>query len=535
LRLFRDSFAFIVCRHKDMPVANGDATRADRQGLVSGYCGLFMARPMLFRGRPRFFALVCSAVIALYVPRSLDRSHSSCALAEEKVNSDPHLVEPDETLQLTGLEQRFQAIARHVSPSVVAISAAAGKTDRDDVQRSDSMTAEKLETVLDRGVRTVGAGFVVDSDGYIVTNEHVVGDSEQIWVTTDSGTIYPALVVGSDPRLDLAVLKIPASNLPVVKFAPDTEVHRGQWTIALGNPYGLAQAGEMAMSVGVVSAVERSLPKLASKENRLYSDLIQTTAQINPGNSGGPLLNLYGQVIAINTAVILPQRQTSGIGFAIPITRNLLEIIASMKDGREVIHGHLGVTVATPSFEERRDLNLAFDAGARVEIVEPNSPASSVLKLDDIILSINGEAIHSSEHFVRAINQVSIADPTVLKIRRDGKDKIVTVQLARREVSPTLVARQNQRLYWRGLLLGPIPGNWEPDHKKIAAGLLVLAMDPKSPLSKQGVKQGSVITSVAGKPISTVIDLQKVINDTPADKWSVECLKPSEAVAASGR
>src|SRR5207244_6345969 len=104
-------------------------------------------------------------------------------------------------LQLTGLEQRFQAVARHVSPSVVAISAAAGNTDRDDVQRSESMTAAKLETVLDRGIRTVGTGFVIDSDGYIVTNEHVVGASEQIWVTTDEGRIYPALIVGSDPRL----------------------------------------------------------------------------------------------------------------------------------------------------------------------------------------------------------------------------------------------------------------------------------------------------------------------------------------------
>jgi serine protease Do len=469
--------------------------------------------------------------------RSLDRLGSSLALAADKVNSDPHLVEPDETLQLTGLEQRFQTIARHVSPSVVAISASAGNSDRDDVQRSESMTAAKLETVLDRGIRTVGTGFVVDPDGYIVTNEHVVGDSEQIWVTTDSGTIYPALVVGSDPRLDLAVLKIPATNLPVVKFAPDSEVHRGQWTIALGNPYGLAQAGEMAMSVGVVSAVERSLPKLADKEKRLYSDLIQTTAQINPGNSGGPLLNLYGQVIAINTAVILPQRQTSGIGFAIPINRNLLDIISSMKDGGEVVHGYLGVTVATPSFEERRDLNLALDSGARIEFIETNSPAAKVLKLDDMILAVNGESIHSSEHFVRTINQAGIAQPTELKIRRDGKDKTVTVQLARRDLPPTLVSRQNQRLHWRGLLLGPIPGNWDPDggRKKTPTGLLVLAIDPKSPMTKQGIKQGSIITSVAGKPVSTVIDLQKVINDTPAEKWSVECLKPAEAVAASGR
>jgi len=499
-----------------------------------------MARPMLFRGRPRFAALVCSAVFAFAILQSIDCSLSSRALGADKlqqVNSDPHLVEPDETMAITNLEQHFQAVARKVSPSVVAISAAASSSDRDDIQRSISMTGEKLESLLDRGIRTVGTGFVIDADGYVLTNEHVVGDSEQIWATTDDGKIYPAFVVGSDPRLDLAVLKIPAGKLPVVKFAATESVHRGQWTIALGNPYGMAQAGEMAMSVGVISAVDRSLPKLASKENRLYSDLIQTTAQINPGNSGGPLFNLNGQVVGVSTAVILPQRQTSGIGFAIPVTPNLLEIIDELKNGREVVHGYLGVTVVTPSFEERRDLHIADDAGARIDTIEAKSPAEPVLKLDDMVLAVNGQTIHSSDHFVRVINEASIADPVSLRIRRDGRDVTIPVRLARRDLPPTLVSARNQRLRWRGLLLGPIPGNWEPGGKKIAAGagLLVLAMDPRSPLSKQGIKQGSVITSIAGKAVSTISEFQKVINDTPAEKWSLECLKPSEAIAASGR
>src|SRR5439155_11789612 len=181
--------------------------------------------------------------------------------------------------------------------------------------RSEEMNPEKLQSILDQTTRTVGTGFIFDSDGYILTNEHVVGEAEQLWVTTDDHKVYPAIIVGSDPRADLAVLKIPASHLPVVKWGDGTMLHRGQWTIAIGNPYGLATEGEMCMSVGVVSATSRSLPKLASKENRLYSDLIQTTAQINPGNSGGPLFDLGGNVIGINTAVILPQKQTNGIGF----------------------------------------------------------------------------------------------------------------------------------------------------------------------------------------------------------------------------
>jgi serine protease Do len=153
-------------------------------------------------------------------------------------------------------------------------------------------------------------------------------------------------VIGSDPRADLAVLKIPAAGMPVVKLAkPDQVIKRGQWTIAIGNPYGMAAEGEMAMSVGVVSATERSLPKLSSKEGRLYSNLIQTTAEINPGNSGGPLFNLAGEVIGINTAVILPQKQTNGIGFAIPVTDAFINHIEQLKAGREIVYGFLGVTV----------------------------------------------------------------------------------------------------------------------------------------------------------------------------------------------
>jgi hypothetical protein len=148
----------------------------------------------------------------------------------------------------------------------------------------------------------------------------VVGRASQIWVTTDDRKVYPAVVVGSDPRSDLAVLKIPARGLRPVTFATGP-VRRGQWTMAIGNPYGLAGDGELAVSVGVVSAVGRSLPKLSGKEDRLYQDLIQTTAQINPGNSGGPLFDLAGHVIGVNCAVILPVKQTNGIGFALPMRR----------------------------------------------------------------------------------------------------------------------------------------------------------------------------------------------------------------------
>jgi S1-C subfamily serine protease len=228
------------------------------------------------------------------------------------------------TLDLTGLQSQFGVVADRVAPSVVAISASCTPITGDEVLRTESLNPQKLDAFLSKTTRTVGTGFFIDADGFILTNEHVICEAEQLWVTTDDRKVYPAIVIGSDPRSDLAILKIPASGVKVASLAKPGVVKRGQWTIAIGNPYGMAAEGEMAMSVGVVSATERSLPKLSQKEGRLYSNLIQTTAEIYPGNSGGPLFNLAGEVIGINTAVILPQKQTNGIGFAIPITEDML-------------------------------------------------------------------------------------------------------------------------------------------------------------------------------------------------------------------
>ena len=142
-------------------------------------------------------------------------------------------------------------------------------------------------------------------------------------------------------------------------------VHRGQWSIAVGNPYGLSGEGGMCVSVGVISAVNRSLPKLSDTENRLYADLIQTTAQINPGNSGGPLFDLHGDVIGINTAVIMPAKATNGIGFAMPINDHLLSTVNQLKQGNEVVYGYLGVVISNPSDLDRKTAGETQAIGVR--------------------------------------------------------------------------------------------------------------------------------------------------------------------------
>jgi serine protease Do len=456
---------------------------------------------------------------------SAQQAGSSNGAAVAAAAFDP--AEPGDLQQLGGLEQRFEDLAARLAPSVVAISASSQTFDADDLLRAEELNPEKLDALLDRTTRMVGTGLVVDADGYIVTNEHVVAEAENVWVTTDAGRVYPALVVGTDPRSDLAVLKIPATDLRPVTFNPGP-LKRGQFAIAIGNPYGLATAGQQAMSIGVVSALDRSLPKLSKKENRLYSGLIQITTQINPGNSGGPLFDLAGRVIGINTAVILPEKKTNGIGFAIPISEALLANVEHLKQGREVVYGYLGVSVSTPTARERREAGLDDDAvGVRVETVDRGSPAAGVLQPEDFVVRLNGRAATDSDQFVRTVGMTPVDRPADLLICRNGKTRTVSVSLAKRAPMLAAETKQNRRIRWEGLLLGVTPANWKPETKAPAdaeRGLVVLAVNAKSRYAK-GLREGDVIAAIAGRVLADVTDLQQVLNDLPATEREIKQMR----------
>jgi serine protease Do len=426
------------------------------------------------------------------------------------------------TLDLTGLQNQFGNVADHVSPAVVAISASCTTVDTDEALRTENLNPQKLDSMLSKTTRTVGTGFFVDADGFILTNEHVICEAEQLWVTTDDRKVYPAIVIGSDPRADMAVLKIPASNMPVVKFSKPGALHRGEWTIAIGNPYGMAAEGEMAMAVGVVSATERSLPKLSSKEGRLYSNLIQTTAEINPGNSGGPLFNLAGEVIGINTAVILPQKQTNGIGFAIPVTDEMLGEVEQLKQGREIVYGYLGVTVSDPTLHDRNVAGVKA-GGAKVDSIEAKSPADgSKLKSDDVIVAVNGTPIHDSDAFIRLVGRSQVDKTATLTVWREKKQVEVEVTPKRRAMPPLAVNRESQKLRWRGITLAAVPANWTPTTPgakagEAPAGVYVLGVEDTEAAKKFGIKPGQIITAIAGQAIKSVADLQKVIDTIPPE------------------
>ena len=305
--------------------------------------------------------------------------------------------EGDTTVDLLGVQNQFEHIADRISPSVVAVSASEVAASPDQYPAPNQLTPERLHTELNRGVRTVSTRFVIDPRGYILTNDHVVSAGEEFWITTDAGKVYPAMVVATDHLSDLAILKTPAT-LPAVHFAAGESLHRGMWSIALGNPYGLATEGNMAVAAGVISAVDRNLTKLSRDEHRLYTGLIQTTAEINPGNSGGPLLDISGNVIGINVAVILPDKQTNGIGFAIPADARTLRVIEQLKEGRPITHAFFGINHTTPSPLDSRLAGAPPDLGSKIDNIVPGSPAAgSSLAIGDIVASFDGLQIQDTQ------------------------------------------------------------------------------------------------------------------------------------------
>jgi serine protease Do len=434
---------------------------------------------------------------------------ASCTTASRRDPLSTTIVPPESPVSFNfdaqQLQREFEKISDQVAPAVVAIAATDQQGSTATRLHAEDINGDRLASMLSAVDRTVGTGFIVDSDGYILTNDHVVAGAGELWITTDDRKVYPAVIVESDPFADLALLKIPATHVPVAKLSDAPEPRRGQWTIALGNPYGLSTRGQMCASVGIISAVDQSLPRLSEKEDRLYSGLIQTTAQINPGNSGGPLIDLAGEVVGINTAVILPLKQANGIGFAIPVTQHLASEVENLKQGRQIVYAYLGVRVSSPTPHESDDAHLAEGHGVRIDSVEDSSPAMGKLLAGDIVLRFNNRDVESSQHFSRLVCDAPIDQPVTSQIRRAGHTLSIKLALRTRPDSSIAVAREKERCRWHGMLVGPIPANWDSaGNVRPSPGVLVLAVDPHSPLIRDGIRPGSIVTAVGNKSVCDV-------------------------------
>jgi len=267
---------------------------------------------------------------------------------------------------------------------------------------------------------SLGSGFIIDGGGFVVTNNHVIEDADQIKVKLKDEREFNAKIIGRDPNTDIALLKIESDeNFATVKLGDSDALQVGQWVVAIGSPFGL----EQTVTAGIVSAKGRVIG------SGPYDDFIQTDASINPGNSGGPLLNMQGEVVGINTAIVASGQ---GIGFAIPI--NLArDIIVALKDEGEVTRGWLGVAIQDLSTEMAEYYNIEGKKGVFVADVFEGDPADKAgIQPKDIILAVNGEKITTSRQLTSIIAKIAVNDSAKIKILRDGKEKTVKVKIAKR-------------------------------------------------------------------------------------------------------
>jgi len=266
----------------------------------------------------------------------------------------------------------------------------------------------------------VGSGFIVDPDGFVVTNNHVIGQANEIEVILADGTRYVATVVGRDRRVDLALLKIePAAPLPFVRFAKAGEARIGDWVVAVGNPFGIG----ITATTGIISARGRSI------NAGPYDNFLQIDASINRGNSGGPSFNLKGEVVGVNTAIISPTGGSVGIGFAIPASM-AEDIVADLKTQGHVNRGWLGVQIQDVSEDIASSLGLDDASGAIVAKILPGSPAKTAgLLPGDVVRGVNGNVIKDRRDLSRAIADIDAGDTAALTIWRHGKKVIVTVEI----------------------------------------------------------------------------------------------------------
>ncbi len=355
-----------------------------------------------------------------------------------------------------------------------------------------------------RKTRSLGSGVVVDAGrGYVLSNHHVIEDSQQIIVTFKDGRQLEARLIGSDPRTDVAVLQISADNLTAVPISDSDRLRVGDFAIAIGNPFGLGQT----VTSGIVSALGRSGLGLRGEDNRQnYEEFIQTDAAINIGNSGGALVNLRGELIGINTAILSPNRGGSvGIGFAIPINMAKAVMQQLITHG-EIRRGYFGIVIQTLTPALAEAMQTDRTNGAIIAGIESGSPAEqSGIQVHDIVTAVNGQPVKNAIEMRNRIGLLNIGDAVTLQIHRGDRKITLTATISDEKHTHTIAGEKLERRL-AGAMLTDLPADRR---------VLITAIEPGTPAAEYGLEKGDAIISVNRKRITGIKDIQAIIRLQP--------------------
>ena len=362
-----------------------------------------------------------------------------------------------------------------------------------------------------RGGVGFGSGFVLSSDGYIVTNAHVVDNAAEISVEFPNRRGYPAELVGADDRTDIALLKIDANDLPTVTLGDSSDLNVGQWVLAIGSPFGF----EYTATQGIVSALSRSLP------DGNYVPFIQTDVAVNPGNSGGPLFDTDGRVVGVNSQIYSRSGGYQGLSFAIPV--NVVKnVTAQLQKKGFVSRGWLGVVIQNVDQNLAESFGMDRPRGALVSKVTPNSPASEAgVMTGDIILSFNGQNVARSSNLPPMVGSTVVGEPAQMTVLRNGDEVALDVVIAElaedREVVPGRPSspKADERL---GMSIAPLTDEQRSESGIEEGGVLITGVDPNGVAALAGIRAGDVLMSFNQTPVESAAQLRQLVASAPAGK-----------------
>ena len=408
----------------------------------------------------------------------------------------------------------FTSLVENVSPAVVKINTVSKGRKQQAQQLPQGQIPEIFRDLFEqrqqqkpRFARSMGSGFVISDDGYILTNHHVVENADEIQVLFADRQEYTATVVGSDRRSDLALLKIKGQDLPTLEFAATDSLKVGAWVLAIGSPFGL----DYSVTAGIVSAIGRSIP---TQKGENYVPFIQTDVAINPGNSGGPLFNLEGQVVGINSQIYSRSGGSIGLSFAIPASV-AVGVIEQLKDHGKVQRGWLGVAIQDVNKRLAESLQLGTPQGALINAVEQGSPADKGgIKPGDVIVRFDGQIIVDSGDLPHVVGMMAPGENAKVEIYREGKRKKLTMKVGSLDTDRESITASSDGTDRLGLIVEEVD---DEDRRalRLRGGVRVTQVSPESAAAESMLQAGDIVVQLGYSRIDDIDEYNQVIAELP--------------------